>query len=117
MSTSDSDVEGLLEVASHKCGSSERHLKQAHDGTLTRVYTRPLSLLSRVRVTREAGVHGVSNSMMFSWFFLGVERGHHELAAPHNAQAGPRRATYAGDHAPLFSSLALMGRERRVFTA
>ena len=35
-----------------------------------------------------------------SWFFLGVERGRRAPAAPHNTQAGPRRATYAGAHAP-----------------
>ena len=41
------------------------------------------------------------------WFFLGVERAHHKLAAPLNTQAGPRRATYAGDHA-IFPALCAM---------
>ena len=35
---------GLLEVASHERENGERHLKQAHDGTLTRVNTRPSGL-------------------------------------------------------------------------
>ena len=37
-----------------------------------------------------------------SWVFLGVEQGRRcAAAAPHNAQAGPRRPTCAGEHALL----------------
>ena len=55
-----------------------------------------------------AGVHGVSSftyktTDFMSWVFLSVERGRRVVAAaPHNAQAGPRRSTYAGEHSPLF---------------
>ena len=42
-----------------------------------------------------------------SWSFLGIER---TRGSSHNAQAGPRRATYAGVHPPLLSAFGMLGR-------
>ena len=42
-----------------------------------------------------------------SWSFLGIER---TRGSSHNAQAGPRRATYAGVHPHLLSAFGMLGR-------